>query len=83
MAKPWFVFIETTLRSWIAKQPNKTFEDYANAIEGIREIAKVFSKHDIVSCGRGFLIYVENQNTVLECAVFQDKKEIHITRIIG
>ncbi|MGI0045730.1 MAG: hypothetical protein ACREBB_00885 [Nitrosotalea sp.] len=80
--KPWFVFIDPTLVSWIAKQPQNVFTDYVNAIEGIREIAKVFSKHSIVSCGSGFLIYVENQNTVLECAIFQDKKEIHVVRII-
>lgn len=82
MSKPWFVFIEPTLRSWIAKQDASAFNDYVNAVNGIREIAQVFSKHSIVSCGSGFLIYVENQNTVLECAIFQDKKEIHVVRII-
>lgn len=81
--KPWFVFIDPTLVSCWGCLAIHVFTDYVNAIEGIREIAKVFSKHSIVSCGSGFLIYVENQNTILECAIFQDKKEIHVVRIVS
>lgn len=67
--------------SWIKKFPD-SFDDYVNAIDGIWSMADIMSKHTIIHCSNGFLIFVENQDVAFRCAYFEDKKQIQITDMI-
>jgi len=79
MTQRWNVIIPHSVISWIQKQNPSTFDDYVKAVDGVRDIANIFSHNTIAACGEGFLIEVPNQKIALRCAFFIEKKQIHIT----
>ncbi len=50
-------------------------------IESIRNMARAMGSLHFITCGEGFKVYVKEEDVILRCALFVEKREIHVVDV--
>lgn len=78
----WHVRIAPAVQKYIRGTPTEINDAYFKAVDGVLEIADMYTKHGLALCQEGFLYPVRDQGTALHCVTVGHRNEIHIANII-